>query len=62
MNIVTPKEIADLLKVSETTVYNLARAGKLGGFRVGSSWRFDMDDVILKIIKDEKDGTKRYKV
>jgi excisionase family DNA binding protein len=35
----TPYEVADELCLSLTTVYNLLRAGKLPGFKVGKSWR-----------------------
>lgn len=34
------KQIADLLKLSERTVYRLANKGEIPGFRVGNSWRF----------------------
>lgn len=52
-NIVTAKEIAQYLKLTESTIYKLASTGELPGFRIGKSWRFDMDE-ILKRIKDEK--------
>lgn len=53
-NIVTAKEIAKYLKLTESTIYKLASTGELPGFRIGKSWRFDMDE-ILKRIKDEKE-------
>ena len=52
-NIVTAKEIAKYLKLTESTIYKLASTGELPGFRIGKSWRFDMDE-ILKRIKEEK--------
>lgn len=52
-NIVTAKEIAQYLKLTESTIYKLASTGELPGFRIGKSWRFDMDE-ILKRIEDEK--------
>ena len=46
MNILTADEVARLLKITKTTVYNLAAEGKISGFRVGNSWRFDMDEIM----------------
>jgi excisionase family DNA binding protein len=40
-NILTIQEVADLLKINEKTVYKLAAAAKIPGFKVGGSWRFD---------------------
>lgn len=40
-NILTIREVADLLKINEKTVYKLAAAAKIPGFKVGGSWRFD---------------------
>lgn len=40
-NILTIREIADLLKINEKTVYKLAADAKIPGFKVGGSWRFD---------------------
>jgi excisionase family DNA binding protein len=48
-NIVTAKEISQYLKLSESTVYKLASAGELPGFKIGDSWRFDMDLIISMI-------------
>ena len=48
-NIVTAKEISRYLKLSESTVYKLASTGEIPGFKIGDSWRFDMD-LIVSII------------
>ena len=40
-NILTIREVADLLKINEKTVYKLAADAKIPGFKVGGSWRFD---------------------
>ena len=40
-DILTIREVADLLKINEKTVYKLAAAGKIPGVKVGGSWRFD---------------------
>ena len=39
------KEVAAYLKLHEVTVVNLARRGKLPGFKVGREWRFRADDI-----------------
>ncbi len=43
--ILTLKEVAAYLKLAEKTAYKLAAAGKLPGFKVGGSWRFQKEDV-----------------
>ena len=52
-NIVTAKEVGQYLKLTESTVYKLASEGEIPGFKIGKSWRFDMDE-ILKIIREAK--------
>lgn len=50
-NIVTAKEMGKFLKLSESTVYKLAAEGEIPGFKIGKSWRFDMDEVLSAIKK-----------
>jgi|GEM_PF-2776537 len=45
IKIVTAREVAILLKLKESTVCSLASRGKIPGFKVGKSWRFDMGKV-----------------
>ncbi len=45
-NIATAKEVCKYLKLTESTVYKLASNGELPGFKIGDSWRFDMEEVI----------------
>lgn len=40
-NILTIREVADLLKINEKTAYKLVADAKIPGFKVGGSWRFD---------------------
>ena len=40
-NLLTIREVADLLKINEKTVYKLVAAAKIPGIKVGGSWRFD---------------------
>jgi excisionase family DNA binding protein len=42
---VTVAEVADLLRVSNMTVYRLIQAGSLPAVRVGRSYRIREDDV-----------------
>ena len=44
-DILTIKEVADYLKVTERTLYRLAQEGKIPAFKVGGSWRFRRDDL-----------------
>ncbi len=54
--IVTAKEVGEYLKLSDSTIYKLASTGELPGFKIGDSWRFDMDE-ILKLIRGSKNET-----
>lgn len=47
--IVTAKEVGQYLKLTESTIYKLALTGEIPGFKVGKSWRFDMDEIIKTI-------------
>ncbi len=39
------EQVAKLLGISERTVVRLIEEGKLVGFKVGRSWRFDQADI-----------------
>ena len=39
------KDVADLLKVGEKTVYSMAQSGELPGFKVRGQWRFSQKDI-----------------
>ncbi|MDD7794817.1 helix-turn-helix transcriptional regulator [Clostridium sp. 'White wine YQ'] len=41
----TPIEVAELLKISKNTVYELIKRGELNSYRVGKKVRVDLDDV-----------------
>ena len=43
--ILTLKEVAEYLKLAEKTAYRLAAEGKLPGFKVGGTWRFQKADI-----------------
>ena len=43
--ILTIKQVAVFLKVTERTIYRLAAAKKIPGFKVGGTWRFRTADI-----------------
>lgn len=50
----TVRELAKFLNVNERTVYRMAQAGRLPGFRVEGSWRFLEADVTAWLEKQKK--------
>jgi len=59
-SIVTAKELGKYLKLSESTIYKLASCGELPGFKVGDSWRFDMEEVIMAIRESKRENNKGW--
>jgi len=56
--ILTIKEVAGYLKVTERTIYRLAGAKKIPAFKVGGTWRFsraDIDEWIRRQSGDQSD-------
>lgn len=43
--ILTIKQVAAYLKVTERTIYRLAAAKKIPAFKVGGTWRFSRADI-----------------
>jgi len=43
--ILTIRQIAEYLKVTERTIYRLAAAKKIPAFKVGGTWRFRKADI-----------------
>ena len=43
--ILTIREVAAYLKVTERTIYRLAAAKQIPSFKVGGSWRFSRTDI-----------------
>ena len=54
--VLTMKEICDLLQVNQSTVYKLVRRGSIPGFRVGSDWRFRRDVIERWMVELSADG------
>jgi excisionase family DNA binding protein len=42
-DILTVKEVSELLRVNRSTVYKLIRQGRIPAFRIGTDWRFRME-------------------
>ena len=55
--LITAKELAQLLKLSESTIYKLAGLGEIPGLKIGDSWRFDQQD-IERMIRSVKRGSR----
>lgn len=51
--ILTVREVADLLKLHPKTVNKLAISGKLPGYRIGRQWRFRKSEVLKLLEKGE---------
>jgi excisionase family DNA binding protein len=43
--LLTPAEVADMLRVSTMTVYRLIKSGELRALQIGKSYRLREDDV-----------------
>ena len=48
--ILTAKEVAEYLQLTEITIYKYATEGKIPGYKIGSRWRFEKEkiDELLK--------------
>jgi excisionase family DNA binding protein len=53
---VTPKELAEELKISRDLVYRLAREGKMPCERIGSNLRFNVTEVKAALRPERKGG------
>jgi len=44
--ILTVKEVSELLKIHESTVYKMIREGRTPVFMIGAEWRFLKDQIV----------------
>ena len=58
-DIMTIREVADYLKLTEKTAYRLVAEGKIPGFKVGGSWRFRRSEIERWIDAQSKNETVR---
>jgi excisionase family DNA binding protein len=56
--IITPAEVASLLRIHVKTVYRLAEEGLIPGKKIGRSWRFRKSSVLELISHEEQIGEK----
>jgi excisionase family DNA binding protein len=54
----TVREVAGFLAVDEKTIYRLAQQGKLPGFKVAGTWRFQLQDIQGWIDEQKKQALK----
>ena len=57
-DIMTIREVAEYLKLTEKTAYRLAADGKIPGFKVGGAWRFRRNETDKWL---ERQSTERMK-
>jgi len=50
--LLTFKEAMSYLRVSRSTLYRLMWSGQLTGHKVGSTWRFDRDDLRACVVNE----------
>jgi excisionase family DNA binding protein len=61
LEVLTIRELAELLKINEKTAYKLAAEGKIPGFKVGGSWRFERQEIanwIKRKVEEQRKGGK----
>jgi len=56
VKIITAKELAEALKVSEPTIYKLDSSGEIPGFKIGDSWLFELEEIQKLIRESNKTG------
>lgn len=54
--ILTLKEVAEYLKVTDRTIYRLAGAKRIPAFKVGGTWRFSRADIDAWIRRQSAEG------
>lgn len=53
--IMNVEEVADFFRVSNQTIYNMLRAGKLPAVKVGREWRFPRDKIKAMVFEQEQE-------
>ena len=60
-SVLTIRQIAEYLNVTERTIYNLLQRGELPGFKVGVAWRFRKEDIDKWIQRNMKKQNQKVK-
>ena len=58
--VLTVKEVCELLQLHQSTVYKLIKEGKIPAFRIGSDWRF-RKDLIMRWMAENTKGNPSVK-
>ena len=45
VRVMTVAELSNYLRIHRSTIYRLVRTGNLPGFRIGSDWRFNVEEI-----------------
>ena len=57
-SVLTPQEVAEILKITKNTVYELIKRGELNAYKVGKKLRIDTDD--LEAYKNRDSSSKGF--
>jgi excisionase family DNA binding protein len=52
--ILTVKDICEILQINQSTVYKLVREGRIPAFRIGSDWRFQKEGIVRWMAEQTK--------
>jgi excisionase family DNA binding protein len=52
--ILTVKEVCELLRVTQGTVYKLVKQGRIPAFKIGTDWRFRTDEIARWLAEQTK--------
>ena len=55
--VMTVKEVADYLRLAESTVYRLVKRGSLPGRKLGGNWRFSRKNLDKWLIETKSEQT-----
>ena len=53
-SVLTVRDLSNYLRIHPSTVYRLLKTGQLPAFRVGSDWRFNVEEIDLWRVEREK--------
>ena len=48
--LMTIQDVAEYLQIKERTIYSWVQNGKIPGFKIGNTWRFEREDIDLWIL------------
>jgi excisionase family DNA binding protein len=54
VRVLTVRELADYLRVNPSTIYRLLKMKQLPAFRIGSDWRFNLEEIERWRVEREK--------